>query len=170
VSLPTSSMDGIMIRVAYEHFAETMTVHLSISLLGSLQVTLTGDPVTGFATDKTRALLAYLAIEAGRLHRRDALAGLLWPDEPQATARRNLRQALLFLRQALDDQERDPPFLLVDRETWKATIGWTRLRSRRSLTPIGNTGTAIRKRACPVCAGGNRSWTCMTGVFWTSST
>jgi predicted ATPase/DNA-binding SARP family transcriptional activator/Tfp pilus assembly protein PilF len=90
---------------------------LSISLLGPIQVTLDGEPVTDFATDKARALLAYLAVEADRPHRRDALAGLLWPDQPQRRARQNLRQALSHLRQAVGDCPGGEPFLLVSRET-----------------------------------------------------
>ncbi len=89
---------------------------LTISLLGSFNVTLDGKPVTNFATDKARALLVYLAVEAGHPHRRDALAGLLWPDQPQRKARQNLRQALSYLRRAICDQD-DVPFLLVSRET-----------------------------------------------------
>lgn len=89
---------------------------LTISLLGSFQVTLDGSPVTDFATDKARALLAYLAVEAGRPHRREALAGLLWSDQPQRKANQNLRQALVHLRQALDECK-GAPFLLVTRET-----------------------------------------------------
>ncbi len=42
---------------------------------------------------------------------------MLWPDEPQAKARRNLCLALSFLRQALDDRGHDLPFLLISRET-----------------------------------------------------
>ena len=92
--------------------------HLTISLLGAFQVTLDGAPVTDFATDKARALLAYLAVEADRPHRREALAGLLWPDQPERKARQNLRQALLHLRQALGDCEDSAPHaLLVSRET-----------------------------------------------------
>jgi predicted ATPase/DNA-binding SARP family transcriptional activator/Tfp pilus assembly protein PilF len=91
--------------------------HLSISLLGSFQATLDGRPVTDFGTDKTRALLAYLAVEANRPHRRDALAGLLWAEDPQPRARQSLRQALSRLRQTLGDPEHTIPFLLISRET-----------------------------------------------------
>jgi hypothetical protein len=44
---------------------------LAISLLGPLQVTLEGHPVTNFKYDKVRALLAYLALEQERPHERD---------------------------------------------------------------------------------------------------
>ena len=56
------------------------------------QVTLDGAPVTGFESDKVRALLAYLAVESDRPHRRETLAGLLWPEQPENAARLSLRQ------------------------------------------------------------------------------
>jgi len=89
--------------------------HLSISLLGSFQVVLNGEPVTKFKSDKVRALLGYLAVEADMPHPRDFLAGLLWPDHPQAAARNSLRQALHQLRRALGKDA--PSFLLVTRKT-----------------------------------------------------
>src|SRR5437868_9418835 len=67
---------------------------LKLSLLGAFGVELDGSPVSDFGTDKTRALLAYLCVEASRAHRRDALAGLLWPEQPEEVARHNLRQTL----------------------------------------------------------------------------
>src|SRR5690349_10363243 len=92
-------------------------VRLSLSVLGPLQVTLDGTAVASFAYDKVRALLVYLAVEADRPHRRDALVGLLWPDLPDSAARNNLRQALANLRHAIGDAAADPAFLLVTRET-----------------------------------------------------
>ncbi|MBX2997481.1 MAG: hypothetical protein KF893_03140 [Caldilineaceae bacterium] len=59
-----------------------------------------------FATDSARALLAYLVVEAspaGRTHSRLLLAHLFWPDQCTATARHNLRQSLLHLRQGLGE-------------------------------------------------------------------
>jgi predicted ATPase/DNA-binding SARP family transcriptional activator len=85
--------------------------NLSLSLLGSFQATLDGQPVTGFESNKVRALLAYLAVEADRPHARDELIGLLWPDQPDATARANLRQALANLRHAIGDRTAATPFL-----------------------------------------------------------
>jgi DNA-binding SARP family transcriptional activator/predicted ATPase len=89
---------------------------LSLSLLGPFVATLDGQAVT-FATAKTRALLAYLAVEADRPHARALLAGLLWPDQPDRDALKNLRNTLARLRAALGDHGRPgdphPPFLLV---------------------------------------------------------
>lgn len=89
---------------------------LSIHLLGSFHVSLDGIPITAFESNKVRALLAYLAVEADRPHSRDELAGLLWPDQPDRTARRNLSQALFNLRRAIRDEEAQPPFLHVTRQ------------------------------------------------------
>lgn len=76
---------------------------LSIKLLGGFQVSLCGQPVTGGLSAKGRALLAYLALECDRTHDREALAEMLWPDQPNSTARTNLRQSLHRLRQYIDD-------------------------------------------------------------------
>jgi len=90
---------------------------LSLAFLGPLQVTLDGRPVRAAAYDKVWALLAYLALSPGCAHSRDSLLALLWPEQPEAAARTNLRQALARLRQAIGDQSAQPPFLLIDRET-----------------------------------------------------
>jgi predicted ATPase len=66
---------------------------------------------------KAQALLAYLAIERGRRHHREALAGLLWPSQSSESARGSLRQALQVLRQALGDRATSRPYLLVTRDT-----------------------------------------------------
>jgi predicted ATPase/DNA-binding SARP family transcriptional activator len=91
--------------------------HLSLALLGAFQIERDGHPVTGFESIKVRALLAYLALEADRPHRREALAGLLWPELPDMAARPNLRQALANLREAIGDATATPPFLLITRES-----------------------------------------------------
>jgi predicted ATPase/DNA-binding SARP family transcriptional activator/Tfp pilus assembly protein PilF len=127
---------------------------LTISLLGSLQVTLDGKPVTGFATDKARALLAYLVAEADHPHRRDALAGLLWPDQPQRKARQNLRQALSFLRQAIRDQNDDGLFLLVSRETIQFNPDcdyWLDVAAFTALVEACRGHQHRRLETCPPC-------------------
>jgi DNA-binding SARP family transcriptional activator len=91
-----------------------VTPRLQSRFLGPLQVTLDGKTITAFGSDKMRALLAYLVIEAGQPHRREALAALLWPEQPDTVARQSLRQALYELRQMLSGSE---TFLLVTRQT-----------------------------------------------------
>src|SRR5512141_1835587 len=90
--------------------------HLTISVLGEFQVLIDDVEVSSFKSDKVRALLAYLAVEAGRSHSRDALMGLFWPDSPEETARHSLRQALFSLRLALGDHTAKCPHLLVSRD------------------------------------------------------
>ncbi len=91
--------------------------NLSIHLLGAFQVTLDGERVIGFDSDKVRALLAYLAVEGDRQHRREKLAGLLWPDYPERSARTSLRSALANLRQVIGDEGASPSFLNITHQT-----------------------------------------------------
>ncbi len=76
---------------------------LTLNFLGTFHIELAAHPVTRFGTDKTRGLLAYLVLEADRAHRREKLADLLWPEQPNPAARHSLRQALVRLRDALGD-------------------------------------------------------------------
>jgi predicted ATPase/DNA-binding SARP family transcriptional activator len=103
---------------------------LTLRLLGSPEVILDGEPATGFVSDKARALLFYLAVEADRGQRRETLAGLLWPDYPERSARTNLSNTLSNLRTVLGDRganlangEARQPFLLVSRETIQFNAG-----------------------------------------------
>jgi class 3 adenylate cyclase/DNA-binding SARP family transcriptional activator len=93
---------------------------LTVSLLGSFDIKLGDQPVTALVTGKVRALLAYLVVEADRPHRRETLAGLLWPDYPERSARASLRNALSDLRAAVGDRGavkgHHDPHLLVTRE------------------------------------------------------
>ena len=67
---------------------------LSLSLLGPFKAVLEGHLVTEFESDKVRALLAYLAVESDRPHRRETLSALLWPERTDQAASANLRNAL----------------------------------------------------------------------------
>jgi WD40 repeat protein/DNA-binding SARP family transcriptional activator len=91
--------------------------NLTLRFFGSYRVTLDGEPVTAFESDKVRALLAYLAVKADRPHRREKLVRLLWPDWPERSARQNLSRALYELRSVIGDREADQPFLAVTRQT-----------------------------------------------------
>lgn len=77
-----------------------MTRQLRLTLFGGFSATIAQKPVT-LQTDKIRALLAYLAVECGRPHRRETLATLLWPEMSDAVAKRNLRQSLYRIRQVV---------------------------------------------------------------------
>jgi len=90
---------------------------LTIFLLGTFRVTLDDRPVTGFVSDKVRALLAFLAVEPDRPHRREVLVGLLWPEYSKMSARANFRNALANLRQIIGDRTADDPFICITRQT-----------------------------------------------------
>ena len=73
---------------------------LEISLFGGLILKENGEFVTGLASRKAEALLAYLAY-TGRPHARETLADLLWDDRSQSQALGNLRVLLSSLRKRL---------------------------------------------------------------------
>ena len=79
-------------------------------MLGATELAVDGRPVAGLASAKATALLVHLAV-TGTAQSRSALAGLLWSDLPEETARANLRLALTKLRRALPEQ------LLVTRQS-----------------------------------------------------
>jgi predicted ATPase/DNA-binding SARP family transcriptional activator len=89
---------------------------LVLSLLGPFRVSLDEQPITRFESVKVRALLAYLASDSSRPHRRETLASLLWPDWPSQSASSNLRYALADLRKNIGDRVANPPYLVIDRE------------------------------------------------------
>jgi WD40 repeat protein/DNA-binding SARP family transcriptional activator len=112
-----------------------------VHLLGPFRVSLDGEPTIDFVSDKARALLAYLAVESDQPHRREALAGLLWPDYPERSARASLRTALANVRQVIGDRTAKPPFLCVLRQTvqfnpegdaWVDVTAFTQLLKKQS--------------------------------------
>ena len=91
------------------------TIMLEVRLLGRFDVRLDDAPIT-IPARTAQSLLAYLMLNAGIAHRREKLAGLLWPDTTEANARDNLRHALWRLRLALTRGRSDGEhYLLTDR-------------------------------------------------------
>lgn len=75
---------------------------LTLTLFGGFTAVTPDGTTPHFPTDKARSLLAYLALMADRPVRREALAGLFWPERSESLARQNLRQTLSRLRTTLD--------------------------------------------------------------------
>ncbi len=117
---------------------------LSINLLGSFQVQRAGAPVTRFRGDKVRALLAYLAVEPELPVARSVLAGLLWPEQPEGQALRNLSQALARLGEALGE----PP-LLVTRQAiqWRPGAAEVDVRAFTRLASSSETADLAQAAA-----------------------
>jgi DNA-binding SARP family transcriptional activator len=76
---------------------------LEIRLFGSPQVIVDGKPQSKIPTRKCVLLLARLVLNASKPQDRNALAFELWPDVPEARARRNLNTEVWRLRQALGE-------------------------------------------------------------------
>lgn len=79
-----------------------------ITLMGGLKAEQQGGPpgmarlITRFRTQKTAALLAYLAFYTNRKHPRELLADTLWPDSAPEAGRASLSMALSSLRHQLE--------------------------------------------------------------------
>ncbi|HLK61323.1 MAG TPA: tetratricopeptide repeat protein [Chthonomonadaceae bacterium] len=73
-----------------------------IELFGGLKAEQGRRTITRFRTHKTAALLAYLAYYRNRMHPREELIELLWPDTTLEAGRVSLRTALASLRAQLE--------------------------------------------------------------------
>ena len=74
---------------------------LEVKLLGAFDVKRAGKPVT-ISSRPAQSLFAYLILSAGTAHRREKLAGLLWPDSTEESARDYLRHGLWRIRKAIE--------------------------------------------------------------------
>lgn len=92
-------------------------VQLKISILGPFEARLNDRLLMDFESDKDRALLVYLAIEANHPVLREILSNMFWPDRPDAISLGNLRHTLACLRKTICDHRANPPFLLISRKT-----------------------------------------------------
>jgi predicted ATPase/DNA-binding SARP family transcriptional activator len=70
---------------------------LEVRLLGTFEVKHKKKPIN-ISSRPAQSLFAYLILNARSSHRREKLAGMLWPDSLEETARDNLRHALWRLR------------------------------------------------------------------------
>jgi DNA-binding SARP family transcriptional activator len=77
---------------------------LSVYLFGRFCLRSEGRGSIGFDAHKLQELLSYLLIHRDHTHPREFLASLLWGDTPTAQSKRNLRQILWQLQNALDSQ------------------------------------------------------------------
>ena len=87
---------------------------LVLNVLGSFEFKQNGQLIS-FPTEKSRLLLAYLALHTGTTLTRAHVAEILWPDRPNAAARHSLRTELNRLKQLIVDTEDDNPLLRATR-------------------------------------------------------
>lgn len=81
-------------------YTRPMSSTLEVRLLGAFQVKHNKKTVS-ISSRPAQSLFAYLILNAGIAHRREKLAGMLWPDSLEETARDNLRHALWRIRKSL---------------------------------------------------------------------
>ncbi len=74
----------------------------SIQLFGGLRIRQSERLITRFRTQKTGALLAFLAYHRQQSHARDVLIEMFWPDTTPESGRHNLSHALSSLRHQLE--------------------------------------------------------------------
>lgn len=89
---------------------------MNVTLFGGIVASRLDEEID-FETEKCRALLAYLVLEAWNPVRRDLLAGMLWPDRPAVDAGRNLRKTISRLRRSVGDRSAEIPLLIVERDS-----------------------------------------------------
>lgn len=87
-----------------------------VELLGNLQITRGEKTITRFESRKVGALVARIALSPERLHPREELAALLWPEADRPVGLERLRHVLSsLLRQTGGTGDADP-LLIVDRQ------------------------------------------------------
>jgi DNA-binding SARP family transcriptional activator len=76
---------------------------IELRLLGGFEARISSTgALMSLPTRKCEAVLAYAALDPGRVIRRDLLVSLLWSDVPRCQGRHSLRQTLTKLRRALE--------------------------------------------------------------------
>ena len=74
---------------------------LKLTLFGGFRIMDNDGETLVLGARKSKALLAWLAMNLDHEHPREKLAALLWPDSEGAAARHSLRQALTGLRKII---------------------------------------------------------------------
>jgi len=122
-----------------------------ISLFGALTLTVNGEVITSFRSNKVRALLAYLLLAQPQAQSRVTICDLLWADYTEPSAQANLRQALTNLRDCLApfallqstrthlSLPRDPATLECDVHQFEALLDACQRHEHRTLAD------------CPIC-------------------
>ena len=90
---------------------------LELRLLGGFEARLGSDAITSLESQKARALLTYLSLHRDKSLDRDFVAGLLWPERSDESARKNLRQALYNIRTAVSSGSDLPEILLREQRS-----------------------------------------------------
>ncbi|MBN2549709.1 MAG: tetratricopeptide repeat protein [Anaerolineales bacterium] len=90
---------------------------LVVRLFGGITLRWGEQSIPPIASVQARSLLAYLALHCQQACTRDLLAGLFWPEQPDAVARKRLSQALWQVHTALNQSHLPTEILLIEGNT-----------------------------------------------------
>ncbi|MBC8142601.1 MAG: tetratricopeptide repeat protein [Armatimonadetes bacterium] len=122
-------------------YTKVVTTAWNMYLLGGLRLCCGKRVETRFRTQKTGALLAYLALFPARTHPREELALRFWEDDADDEGRASLRVALNSLRKQLETPDNAAGSLLV---ADRVTIG---LRREAFVTDVARFEEALAQAA-----------------------
>ena len=89
---------------------------LDVRLLGKFEIKRDGKLVP-IPSRSAQTLFAYLILTAGMTHRREKLAGMLWPDSIEESARDYLRHSLWKIRKVIEpakSKSKTDPYIIAD--------------------------------------------------------
>lgn len=92
---------------------KTMASNCHVELIGTLRAHVDGRIVDRFQTQRTAALLGFLALNPGRSYRRQVVANMLWPGADETAVRNRLNQAVSSLRRQLHTPEAGEDSVLI---------------------------------------------------------
>ncbi|HEY6073243.1 MAG TPA: BTAD domain-containing putative transcriptional regulator, partial [Anaerolineales bacterium] len=116
---------------------------LEIRLLGGFDVRSDGNSVR-IPSRPAQALFAYLTLNPGIAHRREKLAGLLWPESTEESARDYLRHALWRIRKSFPSQTN---FLVADEMAISLDLPKDARIDTRSIENLGESAAAAELEA-----------------------
>ncbi|MCB0162747.1 MAG: AAA family ATPase [Anaerolineae bacterium] len=131
-----------------------MSDPLKLSFLGTPQVILPTGEAARFAVDNALLLLAYLALDPAKAHRREELAAMFYTDSTEKQASQNLRQTLKRLRQTIKDDDDSRAYLLCTIQTLQfnaASSLWLDVNDFKALITATQQHRHRRLEACRDC-------------------
>jgi DNA-binding SARP family transcriptional activator/tetratricopeptide (TPR) repeat protein len=136
-----------------------MPAPLAFHVLGPLQVTRAGAPVT-LGGPRERVLLAALLVEYGRVISVDGLAQALWGDHPPATARHQVAIGISRLRKAFAAAGAGPGVIATCTPGYRVADGWldTRCFEERARQAHDALAAGDREEAARLLRAGLSLW------------
>ena len=118
---------------------------LEVRLIGGFDIQCDGK-VISIPSRAAQSLFAYLILTAGTSHRREKLAGMLWPDESEQIARAYLRNELWRVRKALP-RTANVEYLIADNLTVglnQSSAYWLDVAELKSVSDTGSAQELIQ--------------------------